>query len=96
MHHLDCFGTESISAVCKANGFWYPDTLQLELDQGKFAGEPVRVSGNREAIMRPAMISDFETHLVNLFNILPVHEIQAIRHPSMSDEEGGSETQVFQ
>src|SRR5438876_6114957 len=66
---LNCFGTESISTVRKTNGFWYPHALQLEFDQGQLASEAVCVSGNRETIMRPAMISDFEPHLINLFDI---------------------------
>ena len=46
--------------------------------------------------MRPTVIANFETHLIDFSDVLPGHEVGLVFHPLMSNKEGRAETQIFQ
>ena len=46
--------------------------------------------------MRPGVIADLKTHLVDLADFFPSHEVVMIIHPAMTHKKGGPEPKVFQ
>src|SRR5262249_43732688 len=46
--------------------------------------------------MRPGVVADLEAHAMDLRDVVPGHEIIAVRHPLVRNEEGGVEAQILQ
>ena len=95
---LDRLGAERIATIGKADGARHLGfgVIQRAVNEEKFGGQPGGVFWHREVGMRPTMISNLETHLVNFRNVLPGHEIGRIIHPLVSDKKSSAEAEFFQ
>src|SRR5947207_87536 len=46
--------------------------------------------------MRPTVITDLESHLVDFADVLPRHEVRVVIHPLVRDEERRAEAEFFE
>src|SRR5258708_37269762 len=75
-------------------GYAYLFQLVFHLRQlGRETGGVLR---RREIRVRPGVVADLESHLVDFRDLRPGHEVFAVVHPAMSDEEGRLKSEVLQ
>ena len=88
--------SEVIGAMRVADRAGHAHFLQLVVDQGQLAGHAGGILGCGEVCMRPGVIANLESHLVDLGDLQPGHEILAVVHPTMRHKEGGLKSQLFE
>jgi hypothetical protein len=70
--------------------------LQLILYQRQFARQPCGMPRRRKVGVRPAMVADLKSHPVQFGDVIPVHEMFAVRHPVVRHEESRPKTKFLQ
>ena len=93
---LQCLGAEAVAAPREADRLLDADLGELVLDQRQLALQTRGVLGNGKVGMRPGVVSDLEPHFCDLGDLVPRHEVLAVVHPSMGDEECRGKAQIRQ
>ena len=95
---LHGFRAEAVAAIGETHGpqhFGF-GLIKRAVHQRQFPREPGGVFRLGKVGVRPTVIADLETQLVDFTNLLPRHEIRPVVHPLVRDEERGTEAQLFQ
>src|SRR5262249_22004066 len=90
------FRSKSIPAPGEADRGRHADPFQLSFYLLQLAGEIGGVLRRGEIPMSPGVIADFESHLVDLRDVPPGHEMFLVVHPTLRVAEAGSKSELFQ
>ena len=94
--HRDRFRAERIAAPGETRGLRHFHPAQFVVHQRQFRLQARRAAGSGKVRVRPRVIAGLESHRVQFGDLLPRHEIRAVRHPAVRDEERGVESQLLQ
>src|SRR4051812_23341124 len=81
----DRLWAKAVAGIREADRPWHRRlrAVQRLFDLRQFVWQRRGDSGLREVRMRPAMVADLETKLMQLADFVPRHEVRRVVHPAM-------------